>query len=122
MNRKQRRTLAKKQRLRGKKMKQVENRMGTDFDAVKALASTLEAVQTTLLTVKQAIEEIPSGELNSAKLLEDVEECAEQLQHVRKSGSSMGTAVQGALEEAVAKSDVAVAELRTLLGVGEDAE
>ncbi len=111
MNRQQRRAMERKARKRNKKMKQVENRMGTDFEKVKVLASRLEEIQTKVQTIHQAFSEIPVEELNATKMVEDLTEMKNELQKVRKQGASMGPAVRKALEEAIEKSEEAVGKL-----------
>ena len=120
MNRKQRRALAKQNRSRQKKMRRVEDKMGMDFNAVKDLASRLERVQTKVNTMQQAMAEIPKEELNTAKLAADMEEMEVELQAVRKSGKTLGPAVQKALEEAIEQTREVVASLNEV--VADDAE
>ena len=122
MNRKARRALAKKTRKRNKKMKKVENRMGDDFEAVKVLATRLEGIQKKVQTVHQAFNEIPLEELNMEKMVEDLNAMKDELQAVRKQGASMGPAVRKALEEAIAKSEEAVAQLVSITQTQEAAD
>ena len=118
MNRKQRRHMKSLERKKKKKLHTVEKKMGTDFDKVTDLALRIEKTGATLETIQQAIQEIPTAELNRAKLLADVEVCGDQLKRIREEGGSMGLAVRNALDEAVAKSGDAVETLRGLLAEG----
>ena len=115
MNRKQRRALAKQNRKRQNKLKKVEDRMGTDFETVKILASQLEGIQTKVQIIHQAIQEIPTEELDGVKMLEDLDGLKDQLSGIREQGKTMGPAVQGALEEAIEKAVEAMVELKASL-------
>lgn len=120
MNRKQRRAMAKKGRTRQKKMAKVENQMGMDFDTVKGLASNLENIQGKVRIIHQAITELPAEEVNTAKMVEDLQGLGNELKAIGLQGKKMGPAVQKALQEAVDKSQGAIDNLTHLLVTDEE--